>query len=318
MTASSIDILMATYNGERFLGEQIESIQAQSYKNWRLLVSDDCSADGTLDVVRHYAAADDRIRIVSEGVRRGGAKENFFALMAKSAAPYCMFCDQDDVWLPQKVEKTFNLMRQLEAKEGPDKPLLVFTDMKVVDGELGVIDESFECFSSIDPGRTGFKQLVAQSVGAGCTMLVNKCARDLALRLATYDDVIMHDWWLCLVAAAFGRIAYLDEPTSLYRQHDFNEVGALEYSPVKRASQLGQLKKNVSATVRQASAFAACYEGLLSQENVKSIEEFVSAGNEKGFAAVAHLARSGCWKKGLRKAGQLAVFFSGLEGDINA
>ena len=94
---------MATYNGERFIAEQIESIQRQSYKNWRLLVSDDCSTDGTLDVVRRYAAEDGRIRIVSEGVKHGGAKENFFSLMTCSDAPYCMFCDQDDVWLPDKI-----------------------------------------------------------------------------------------------------------------------------------------------------------------------------------------------------------------------
>lgn len=77
MTEPLIDILMATYNGERFIAEQIESIQRQSYKNWRLLVSDDCSTDGTLDVVRRYAAEDGRIRIVSEGVKHGGLRRIF-------------------------------------------------------------------------------------------------------------------------------------------------------------------------------------------------------------------------------------------------
>lgn len=79
MTEPLIDILMATYNGERFIAEQIESIQRQSYKNWRLLVSDDCSTDGTLDVVRRYAAEDGRIRIVSEGVKHGGGLRRIFS-----------------------------------------------------------------------------------------------------------------------------------------------------------------------------------------------------------------------------------------------
>ena len=136
---------MATYNGSCFVGEQIESIQSQTYRNWRLLVSDDCSTDGTLDVVKRFACIDSRIQIISEGVKHGGAKENFFSLMRHSDSRYCMFCDQDDVWLPEKISNTFASMRRLEG-EYQDVPLLVFTDMKVVDGNLATIHESFERF----------------------------------------------------------------------------------------------------------------------------------------------------------------------------
>ena len=209
MSEPLIDILMATYNGERFIGEQIESIQRQTYDNWRLLVSDDCSTDGTLDVVRDFASEDVRINIVSEDVRRGGAKENFFSLMSCSDARYCMFCDQDDVWLPSKIADTFEVIRDLEG-EWPDVPLLVFTDMEVVDGNLGTIHKSFGQYSSIDPSRTKFSQVVAQSLGAGCTMMVNAAARETSLKIQSTDDVIMHDWWVTLVAAAFGHIGYLD------------------------------------------------------------------------------------------------------------
>lgn len=250
-----IDILMATYNGQRFVGEQIESIQGQTCADWRLLVSDDCSTDKTLDVVRRYAAADGRIQVVSQGVRHGGAKANFFSLMDKSTAPYVMFCDQDDVWLPRKVEKTFEAMRKIEGSASADVPLLVFTDMKVVDGDLNVIAESFDRFSSIDPSRNAFPHVVAQPIASGCTMMVNAAARDLALKAPDTSDVILHDQWLTLLASAFGRIAYVDEPTSLYRQHGSNEIGALKYSPVKRASHFDVMKESVAATVSQARAF---------------------------------------------------------------
>lgn len=314
-TKPPIDILMATYNGERFVGEQIESIQGQTYENWRLLVSDDCSNDKTLDVVRRYAAEDKRIQVVSQDVKYGGAKGNFFALMKKSGASYVMFCDQDDVWLPKKVEKTLYTMREIEESANADAPLLVFTDMKVVDGQLGVIAESFEEFSAINPTRTSFQQVVAQSLGAGCTMMVNAAARDLALEVQNTDDVIMHDWWLTLLASAFGRIGYLDEPTSLYRQHGFNEIGALEYSPVKRASHFDAMKKSVADTVLQARSFSRCYGDLLSDEQLKCIKEFVASGESRGIPSVFHLVASGCWKKGLRKAGQVAVVLSGAGVD---
>ena len=310
MSEPFIDILMATYNGERFVGEQIDSIQRQTWKKWRLLVSDDCSVDGTLDVVRRYAAGDDRIRIISENVKHGGAKENFFALMGYSDAPYCMFCDQDDVWLPEKVEKTLNIVKRLEA-ESPDSPVLVFTDMKVVDGELNVVDGSFERFSAIDPARTAFPQVVAQSLGAGCTMMGNATVRDAALRIEKVDDVIMHDWWVSLIAAAFGSIGYLDEPTSMYRQHGMNEIGALEYSPVRRASHFDEMRESVAATLKQARVFRSCYGELMDRHQLKAIDEFLAAGNAKGVHAVLHLVRSGCWKKGLRKVGQIAVVVAG-------
>ncbi len=306
-----IDILMATYNGERFIGEQIESIRGQTCAVWRLLVSDDCSTDTTLDVLRRYAAADGRIQVVSQGVRHGGAKANFFSLMEKSAAPYVMFCDQDDVWLPRKVEKTLAAMRKIEGSASGDAPLLVFTDMKVVDGQLNVIAESFEKFSSIEPARTSFPHVLAQSLGAGCTMMVNAAARDLALKVQNLDDVIMHDWWLTLLASAFGRIGYLNEPTSLYRRHGFNEIGALEYSPVKRASHFDVMERGVASTVSQARTFLRCYGGALSAEQFKRIKEFVTSGETKGVPAVLHLAASGCWKKGLRKLGQILVAASG-------
>lgn len=311
MNDTTIDILLATFNGERFIAEQIESIQAQTYQNWRLRISDDCSSDRTLDIVRHYAAQDKRITVVSEGVRYGGAKENFFELIKTSNAPYCMFCDQDDVWLPKKVEKTLGTMLELE-NGAHDTPILVFTDMKVVDSDLNVIHESFERFSSIDPGRTKFSQVIAQALGAGCTMLVNRRTCDIALCIQSYSNVIMHDWWLCLVASAFGQIGYLDEPTSLYRQHGMNEVGALKYSPIKRASHLSQLKTSIANIVEQAYQFRLCYANQLNRSQLKAVDEFIRMGHTQGLPAIFHLIRSGCWKKGFRKVGQLIVAVLGL------
>ena len=302
-----VDILMATYDGERFVGEQIESIQRQTYGNWHLLVSDDCSTDATLDVVRRYAASDNRIRIVSEGVKHGGAKENFFALMRHSGAPYCMFCDQDDVWLPQKVEKSLAALRALESRNGLDVPLLVFCDMKVVDGELNVIHESFEESSHFDPSRLAFRQLIAHNVAAGCCMLLNRALLDICGRSGG-DGAEMHDWWAMLAAAAFGRILFIDEPLSLYRQHGDNEVGANEYSPAERAKDKEFMVKQFVLSTEQARAFETLYGDGLHACDRRSLEEFVEAGSAASpFAGILHLAKSGCWKRGARKAGQLVA-----------
>ncbi|WP_322151482.1 glycosyltransferase family 2 protein [Paratractidigestivibacter sp.] len=302
-----IDILMATYNGERFVGDQIESIQAQTYQNWRLLVSDDCSADGTVDVVRRYATGDGRIRIVSEGVRHGGAKENFFALMAESDAPYAMFCDQDDVWLPRKVEKSLAAVVELEARHGADVPLLVFCDMKVVDGQLNVVHESFERSSYFDPSRLALHQLIAHNIAAGCCMLFNRTLL-LNCRRSTGNGAEMHDWWAMLVASAFGYIVYIAEPLSLYRQHGHNQVGANEYSPVDRARNIEFMAHQFILTAKQAHAFRLCYDDKLDRCNLHMLDEYAEAGRAKvSIKGIAHLALSGCWKRGARKLGQLAA-----------
>ena len=307
MSEPLIDILVATYNGERFVGEQIESIQRQTYGSWRLLVSDDCSADGTLEVVRRYAAEDGRIRIVSEGVKHGGAKENFFALMGYSDAPYCMFCDQDDVWLPEKVRQCLAEMRRLEAEASPGAPLLVFCDMKVVDERLSVISDSFERFENLNPQRTELRHVLAQALGAGCTFLMNRALAERALECRDLDAVDMHDWWVTLVAAAFGRISFVDEPLSLYRQHGGNEVGARRFSAFAWAGKIDDMTNRERAVAVQSGCFLDTFAPELDDDQKVACACLAGSMSPDGAANVLRLFASGGWKVGARKLGQLLV-----------
>lgn len=302
-----IDILMGTYNGECYVGEQIESIQAQTYKNWRLLVSDDCSSDATLDVVRRYAAEDERIQIVSEGVRYGGAKDNFFALMGNSDASYTMFCDQDDFWLPEKIKKSFAALLTLEDKYGSEVPLLVFCDMKVVDGDLNVLNESFERYTNLNPNRLAFRQLLVQNVAAGCSMLFNRSLLELCLK-SDGDGAEMHDWWAMLIGAAFGHIGFVDESLTLYRQHGSNEVGAREYSPIESAKHSERAVKLFLEASEQAEAFEPVYGEMLENRYLQSLHRYLRAGHAKTAPQrVAWLILSGCWKRGTSKCGQIVA-----------
>lgn len=306
MSNPTVDILMATYNGERFVGEQIESIQRQTYRNWRLLVSDDCSSDGTLDIVKAYAAGDSRISVSSEGVRYGGAKKNFMSLLMKSDSPYVMFCDQDDVWLPEKIEMSLTELRGMEGPQS-NSPCLVFTDMEVVDSNLNLMSPSFERDSNIDPTRTSFPQVLAQSLGAGCTMVVNRPLVKLMTFHSDHDGMIMHDHWATIVAAAFGSIGYIDKPLSLYRQHGDNTIGADSFSIVDRATHMSRMRDRYIDNVRQAATFGSVYRAFLSEGQMRTIEQCsrtITTGPIRGIIA---LFRSRCWKKGVRKIGQIIV-----------
>lgn len=308
---ATVDILMATYNGEKYVREQVESIQKQSFTDWRLLVSDDCSTDATIDIIQSLMNKDKRIKIVSRGIRHGSAKSNFMNLLTKSDAPYVMFCDQDDVWLPNKIEMTYFGMKGME-QDKEDVPLLVFTDMEVVDRELNTLHCSFERMSNINPHRTTLSQLLAQSVGAGCTMMINRTAVKYALKQKCYEGIVMHDWWLSLICSAFGHILFINKPTSLYRQHGENEVGASNYSPFARVFQFEEMRKSVLSTIQQAIAFRETYRNEMTINQIRIINEFEAAGKTSGFYAMLHLVKSRCWKKGFRKLGQLIVFLSGL------
>ncbi|WP_137656377.1 glycosyltransferase family 2 protein [Bifidobacterium moukalabense] len=304
-SAASVDILMATYNGEKYVGEQIESIQAQSFNNWRLLISDDCSSDDTLEIVKKYAEQDPRIIVVSQGKRYGSAKLNFMSLLTAADAPYVMFCDQDDVWLPKKIELTLAKMYELEQLHPREQPLLVFTDMKVVGEDLHILDESFERYSQIDSSRTSFNQILAQSVGAGCTMMCNHVLKELLQGTSHSAYMIMHDWWISLIAASMGSIGHVSQATSLYRQHEDNSVGASHFSPFERMLHLERMRQSFQKTLKQAESFKEVFGSKLSEKNLETVKIYAQIRHVNGIIGVLNLCRCGCWKSGTRAAGQI-------------
>lgn len=305
MAEPKIDILMATYNGERYIHEQVESIQNQTLGCWRLLVSDDCSVDGTVGIVLNLANDDDRIMLAGEGVRRGGAKKNFAHLMGLSTAPYAAFCDQDDVWLPYKLERLMSEMGRLEAEYGAEGPLIVFSDAKVVGEGLGLIAESFADFTRLDPERRSLAHLLAQNVAPGCLMLCNRPLLALAAPSVARQGVAMHDWWLMLVAAAFGHIGYVLEPLALYRQHGDNALGAQAFDVAERLGDLGRMDARFAETLRQAVEFEAAFGGALLDQLRAVVAEYAAMAEGGPVENVVHLSRSGAWKAGSRKAGQV-------------
>lgn len=214
-----VNILMATYNGEKFLAQQIESIQKQTFKEWNLLIRDDGSSDKTCDIIRNFTAKDSRIRFINENEHHNlGVIKSFFTLVNYEVADFYFFSDQDDVWLPEKLSVS------LEAAQhkASDVPLLVYTDLKVVNQELNILQDSMIRAQSHHANTTLLPELTENTVTGG-TMMINHA---LAEKWFTPNDILMHDWFLALLAASLGEIIYLDLPTQLYRQHDNNVLGA--------------------------------------------------------------------------------------------
>jgi glycosyltransferase involved in cell wall biosynthesis len=219
------EVLLATYNGARFLREQIDSIMAQDYGNIRVLARDDGSTDETVEILAQYAERfPSRFRVLPGGVATGNPKNNFLLLMKASTADYICFSDQDDVWLPDKVSRTKQAMDQLEARWGTKLPLLVFTDLHLVDDQLKILHTSFWAYMNIDPARINrLAEMMVQSVVTGCTAMLNRPLLELSVRMP--EEAYMHDLWISWLASFMGKSSSVKTQTVLYRQHDRNVLG---------------------------------------------------------------------------------------------
>lgn len=260
-STDKIAILMATYNGEKYICQQIDSILSQTCKDWELYIHDDGSTDNTIAAVESYVEKyPDKIHLI-DGKSTGGAKYNFFYMFGQVEAPYYMTCDQDDVWLEKKIELTYDKMLTIEDKA--DISCLVYTELRVVDSELNTIADTMSGYQSLDCHKRTINQFILQNSVTGCTMMVNRALRDKMLRITDIDNTIMHDWWAALVAAQFGKTAFIDEPTILYRQHGDNSLGALGINKlsyiVRRVWQKKQIQESMRLGRLQAREFAKTY-----------------------------------------------------------
>jgi glycosyltransferase involved in cell wall biosynthesis len=233
-----IAVLLSTYNGEKYLEEQLQSILNQTcIEKWCLYIRDDGSTDNTLNIIDRYVSEYDQFFKFEDEERGLGPALSFLHLLSNISAEYYMFCDQDDFWLPDKMETCFR--KHLELNKGNDTPILIHTDLLVVDQDLNLLNRSFW-------GKNLSSDLVQKYMPitnfvTGCTMFFNKAARDCSIDFIG-KKVIMHDHWVALcVWAHQGIIFSISEPTIKYRQHGSNVLGAFK----KKISIIDRILKSI-------------------------------------------------------------------------
>jgi len=251
----SIAILLATYNGEEYVAEQICSLLSQTMQGWTLYVHDDGSTDNTRQVLEELASEHQEIKIL-DYPSQGGAKNNFFSLVERVDADYYYFCDQDDCWLPEKMQKTMSRMLELETLN-PGKPIVVHSDLYVADQNLNVIKDSFLKYSGIHPEYLNtLSEAGVSGLVTGCTMCFNAKAKSTIRR--PYDKALMHDEWISLsVLKVGGIVSLIDEPLILYRQHFNNAVGAKDRNKLTIMSRLTHLYSFLKQHFRHYSMLKA-------------------------------------------------------------
>jgi len=221
---SKIAVLLATYNGENYIREQLNSLFSQTFSDWILYIRDDQSTDSTLSIIYEYQKHSDKIILLENDGENLGAKDNFLRLLSVVDSRYYMFMDEDDVWLPNKIEESFNVM--IKAEDGSNNiPVLVHTNLKVVDKDLTVITESFWDSIHFEPRKFhNSHYLSMMGYITGSTMLFNRKAKDVAFPVD--PNAVMHDWWIGISVYRYGgKVISVKTPLMLYRKHGNNVTG---------------------------------------------------------------------------------------------
>ncbi len=215
-----IDILLATYNGEEYLSSQIDSILYQTYQNIELIIRDDGSSDNTCKIIKEYLQKDSRVKFIKDGKKKLGFVRNFEELMKHSNANYIMFSDQDDIWLENKIETTYNFMKSIESKDGISKAVLVHSDSIIMNFDV----KTNKLFISKYAKNKSFETLFFNYFVQGSSCMINKKLKDESLEFP--QEVYLHDRYLHLISEMLGQRYFIEEPLMYYRQHTNNQIGS--------------------------------------------------------------------------------------------
>lgn len=249
-----IAILLTTYNSSAFLQELLVSLQEQTYDKWNLYIHDDISTDNTLEIINRFTSTDNRMHLLNDNCKRG-AMGGFMWLLEQVNADYYMFCDHDDIWKKNKIELTLNKM--LEAETINELPIIVHTDLEVVDTYLKTLKKSFWQAQHFKEKEFNNKyyHLVYNNV-TGCTMMINNKTKEIALPIHPYAK--MHDSWITTaVLWNKGKVLNVYNQTILYRQHGKNTIGVNELPTISnKIHRIKELIKKTNRSYKVAKHFA--------------------------------------------------------------
>ena len=265
----NVEIVMSTFNGAKFLREQLESLLAQDYRYWTLRVRDDGSTDDTTQILAEYAARHPE-RITWTAGKNLGVVASFFALLGAGDADFTALADQDDVWMPSKLSRAVHALTRFAV----DEPALYCSRQRLVDAQLRPLGDS-QAFR-----RSGFVHSLFENKVTGCTTMLNRAGRELVVQSMPpqLGAIYMHDWWLYQVLSAFGHVVFDREPTILYRQHGGNVLGYTNSRLNKTRRKLDRFLFNPELFYRihgQAALFERCFASRLKKSQRRQLERFL-------------------------------------------
>lgn len=300
-----ITVLLATHNSEKYISCQLDSLLNQTFKDSiSIVISDDASRDSTVSIINGYLEKYPFISLIKSEMPLKSPQANFWFLLKNAPkADYYMFCDHDDVWLKDKIEKTYKKMQEVEE----NRSALVHSDLFVVDSELNMLSDSMFLSQGLNK-NPHLKNALIQSSVTGCTMMINDSLREIAIKKSNTENMIMHDWYITILALIFGNVGFVNEPLILYRQHGNNQVGAKNTKSFSyifnKALQLKKNKESIKNTYLQAKDIFDIFNDNTEKFNL--VKTYADNLNKNKIQRVCSAFKYGFWKNTfLRKLGQI-------------
>jgi glycosyltransferase involved in cell wall biosynthesis len=299
-----VTILMATFNGSKFIAEQLDSILAQTYTDWELIIRDDLSTDDTVSIIQKYVQADSRIKLLSLDGKHGSATVNFSVLFDYAytlRTPYVMFADQDDIWKKNKIENSLSFIEQQEFKSKAGQPILVYGSLEYVDDSGNAISQELKMPDALD-----FNILLTENHAYGCTMILNRALIDKIRHIP--ETAENHDYWVALVACTLGKAVLNPAKLISYRQHASNVSGNVHRNQL--SSRVNRYVKQVDFLLpvfvknyKMINSFYGIYKDSLADETKALIAGYIKAYKSDIFSLLFFMARNK-----FRKLGRMQTF----------
>ncbi len=309
---TTVRVVMATFNGQTFLEEQLQSIlqnKMPSDISFSVAVYDDASKDDSCKITEHWIQKYPNIFLHSNKQNIGFIK-NFLTGLAASNADYTFLADQDDIWHHQKIENSLNAMRRAEERLGKETPIVLFSDAAILNDNSKKIEHSFILKNHLNATKTNFAALLTENKCLGCTMMVNRAVYPYLKSFP--DDIRSHDHWLALIGACFGHVEFLNQETLLYRQHSKNAIGSKNnwHYLIDNSFGISKIKKSFSENFKQAKAFSRTFEKELRKQpkNQQILSAFYNLERETFFQKRRQTIRYGFWKSGFLRNLALLLF----------
>jgi len=296
-----LSILLSTYNGQKYVRQQIESILCQNFRDFQLIIRDDGSSDDTVSIIKSFC--DPRVILVEDVFGNLGPTGSFVELLKRVESDIYMFCDQDDIWLEDKVELVHKKFQDI-YRDNVFEPILMHSDLLLVDDKLNSMGLTFNQHENVKlPNDYSLGKLLVQNCVVGCTVAVNKALVERS-KICFVDPkrLAMHDWWLALAASRFGKIFCLESVSILYRQHGGNVSGLSQKGRTFRriksifnGNGLNRVEKYCQRISKQSAEFLGAFRSQLSDSEVQKIYLLIS-----GYSISSVFSLIKCFLLGIR------------------
>ena len=300
-----IRIVLCTFNGERYIKEQLDSIIANTYNDWILYAFDDISSDNTVEILNEYEYTYPGKFVININTQLKGPQKNFLSAVfyvshLSDADDYIMLCDQDDIWLNDKISKSYSVISGLNLKYGNGVPLLVSGDAKVVDENKNILSESYQELNCFGHKHLDLAHHLMENHIQGCTVMINKCLADLLYKIP--QEVDMHDEWLGTIAYSMGHVGYIDDSLMLYRRYSESvTAGTTGFWKIaaEKIGHLSEQKEYVFSYSDEIKEFIFIYEDKLDEYDKELLYMFASLKDMNFIQRRITIIKYHMWKSGV-------------------